>query len=96
MRTAVRALAGLALALPLALGVVDAGSAAASGTASLVAVRHSGDTGNHTSNSDGKASDSSSSSSSSRDKSTNDSAGQSGSGNEVTATPGWPLAGYGW
>ncbi|PKW16950.1 hypothetical protein [Saccharopolyspora spinosa] len=95
MRTAVRALAGLALALPLTLGAVDAGSAAASGTASLVAVRHSGDTGNHTSNSDGKASESSSSSSS-RDKSTNNSADQTVSGNEVTATPGWPLAGYGW
>ncbi|WP_190813134.1 hypothetical protein [Saccharopolyspora pogona] len=96
MRTAVRALAGLALALPLALGVVDAGSAAASGTASLVAVRHSGDTGNHTSNSDGKASQSSTSSSSNRNKSANNSTDQSVGGNEVTVTPGWPLAAYGW
>ncbi|MFI0467284.1 hypothetical protein ACH347_24675 [Saccharopolyspora sp. 5N102] len=47
MRTAVGALAGLALVAPLALGVADVGTAAASGASSVVAAERPALTAGH-------------------------------------------------
>ncbi|TDD55918.1 hypothetical protein [Saccharopolyspora elongata] len=47
MRTAVGALAGLALVAPLALGVADVGTAAASGASSVVAAERPASTAGH-------------------------------------------------
>ncbi|MEV6228789.1 hypothetical protein AB0L88_13055 [Saccharopolyspora shandongensis] len=47
MRTAVGALAGLALVAPLALGVADVGTAAASGASSVVAAERPTSTAGH-------------------------------------------------